>query len=210
VEPQFEVCCFYQYAGGLVLVLASEMKLAEKVAWRIGSKWSAVEIDDLTSHLYLWLVENNRALERWRQEASDGKLYVSLRREAAKYCAREQAARVGRPIAVDNFYTTDLVERALPYIFEDTPQTAVAVNPVTGAPNNVPGEYDVALNLLTDIRQTFYGLNPDIQEVLAWRFRDGLTFEEIGELKGITKDGGKKSVDRAVFRLVNALAGEKL
>lgn len=186
------------------------MKLAEKVAWRIGSKWSAVEIDDLTSHLYLWLVENVRALERWRLEPSDGKLYVSLRREAAKYCAREQAAQVGRPIAEDNFYTANLVERALPYIFEDIPQTAVAVNPVTGAPNQVPSQFDVALNLLTDIRQTFYGLNPDIQQVLAWRFRDGLTFEEIGELKGITKDGGAKSVQRALVRLVNALAGEKL
>lgn len=196
--------------SNLVTVLPNEMKLAEKVAWRVGSKWSAVEIDDLTSHLYLWLVENTRALERWRLEASEGKLYVSLRREAAKFCAREQAARVGRPITENNFYNVGLVERALPFIFEDTPQTTVAQNPVTGQPVSVPSEYDVALNLLTDIRQTFHGLNPDVKEVLAWRFRDGLTFEEIGELKGITKDGGKKSVDRAVIRLVNALAGEKL
>lgn len=201
---------YYSNESNLVTVLPNEMKLAEKVAWRIGSKWSSVEIDDLTSHLYLWLVENTRALERWRLEASDGKLYVSLRREAAKYCAREQAARVGRPIMENNFYTEALVERALPFIFEDIPQTTVAQNPVTGAPVNVPAEYDVALNLLTDIRQTFYGLNPDIREVLAWRFRDGLTYEEIGELKGITKDGGAKSVNRAVMRLVAALAGEKL
>lgn len=205
--------CPFEYCNNesnLVTVLPNEMKLAEKVAWRVGSKWSAVEIDDLTSHLYLWLVENTRALERWRLEASDGKLYVSLRREAAKFCAREQAARVGRPITENNFYTIPMVERALPFIFEDTPQTTVAQNPVTGAPVSVPAEYDVALNLLTDIRQTFHGLNPDVKEVLAWRFRDGLTFEEIGELKGITKDGGKKSVDRAVVRLVSALAGEKL
>lgn len=191
-------------------VLPNEMKLAEKIAWRIGAKWSAVEIDDLTSHLYLWLVENQRALERWRLEASEGKLYVSLRREAAKYCAREQAARVGRPIQQDNFYTSGIVERALPYIFEDIPQTTVTQNPVTGAPGHIPAEYDTALNLLTDIKQSFHGLNPEVREVLAWRFRDGLTFEEIGELKSITKDGGKKSVDRAVQRLVDSLAGERL
>jgi DNA-directed RNA polymerase specialized sigma24 family protein len=191
-------------------ITPAEMKMAEKVAWRIGSKWSAVEIEDLTSHLYLWLVNNVNALERWRLESSDGKLYVSLRREAAKYCAREQAARIGRPIAEDNFYTETLVDRALPFIFEDIPQTTVTQNPVTGAPSHVPSEFDVALLVLTDIRQTYYGLNPDIQEILAWRYRDGLTFEEIGELRGITKDGAKKSVDRAVVRLVNALAGEKL
>lgn len=186
------------------------MKMAEKVAWRIGSKWDAIEIEDLTSHLYLWLVNNVAALERWRKEASDGKLYVSLRREAAKYCAREQAASIGRPINQENFYTVPLVSRALPYIFEDIPQTVVAQNPVTGVPNAMPSEAGLALLILTDIRQTYFGLNPDIREILAWRFRDGLTFEEIGELRNITKDGAKKSVDRAVIRLVNALAGEKL
>lgn len=201
----------YNHESDLVKVLPSEMKLAEKVAWRVGAKWSHVEIDDLQSHLYLWLVENQRNLERWRAEPGDnGKLYVSLRREAAKYCAKEQAARVGRPIASDNFYTPTLVERALPFVWEDTPQTSVAENPVTGRPHTAGTDYDVALTILTDIRQTYHGLNPEIQTVLAWRFRDGLTLEEIGELKGITKDGGAKAVSRAVQRLVDALAGERL
>lgn len=192
-------------------VLQTEIRLADKVAWRVGSKWAAVEVDDLQSHLYLWLCENVRNLERWRAEPGDnGKLYVSLRREAARYCAREQAARVGQPIAKDNFYNVPLVERALPFIFEDIPQTQVAENPVTGRPATMPTEFDNALTILTDIRQTYYGLNPEIQQVLAWRFRDGLTFEEIGELKGITKDGGKKSVDRGLARFVDSLAGDRL
>lgn len=192
------------------MVTEAEMKLAEKVAWRIGSKWSAVEIDDLQQHLFLWLVQNTKALERWRTEpGNNGKLYVSLRREAAKYCAREQAARIGQPLVTDNFYTTDLVTRALPFIFEDTPQTVVAENPVTGKPNDHSTDYNLAVTILTDIRQMFYGLNPEVKQVLGWRFCDGLTFEEIGELKGITKDGGKKAVDRGVQRLVDALAGNR-
>ena len=192
-------------------VLQTEIKLAEKVAWRVGSRWAAVDIDDLQQHLYLWLFENLRALERWRGEPGDnGKLYVSLRREAAKFCAREQAAAIGQPLQQDNFYTAGMVERALPFIFEDTPQTTVGENPVTGKPNSVPESYDTALAILTDIRQTFYGLNPEVQTVLAWRFRDGLTYEEIGELKGISKEGGAKAVQRALQRLVDALAGDSL
>lgn len=192
-------------------VLDSEFRLAAKVAWRIGSKWSAVEIDDLQQHLYLWMCENVRNLERWRTQPGDnGALYVSLRREAARFCAREQAAAVGRPIGADNFYKPDLVERALPFIFEDIPQTSVAENPLTGQASNVPTEFDNALIILTDIKQTYYGLNPEIQQTLAWRFRDGLTYEEIGELRGISKDGGAKAVQRAVQRLVDALAGERL
>lgn len=192
-------------------VTHSEIRLAEKVAWRVGSKWSAVEQDDLQQHLFLWMSENKRNLERWRLEPGDnGKLYVSLRREAAKYCAREQAARVNQPIHKDNFYNIGMVERALPFIFEDVPQTAVSENPVSGALGSVPSEFDNALVILTDIRQTYHGLNPELKQILAWRFRDGLTYEEIGELRDITKDGAKKACDRAVSRLVDALAGNPL
>jgi DNA-directed RNA polymerase specialized sigma24 family protein len=188
----------------------NELKLAEKVAVRIGSKWSAVEIDDLTSHLYLWLVKNVRHLEKWRLEDGDGKLYVSLRSEAAKYCAREQAAAVGRPIREGNFYTPELLARALPYIFEDIPQTTVKVNPHTGQPEVSHGEPNLALTIITDIKGAFYGLHRKLQEELAWYYRDGLTYEEIGELMGLTKDGAKKRIDKAVSRLSDKLAGEPL
>jgi DNA-directed RNA polymerase specialized sigma24 family protein len=188
-----------------------ELTLAGKVAQRIGSRWSAVEIDDLISHLYLWLVEHSSQVAKWRaQEGGEGKLYVSLRREAAKYCAKEQAVAVGRPIAADNFYTPELLIRALPYLFEDTPQTTAEVNPRNGQALFVSNESGIALAIMADIRGAYYGLNPEIRQVLEWRFQDGLTFEEIGELRNITKDGAKKAVDRAVSRLSDALSGEKI
>lgn len=188
-----------------------ELKVAERVALRVGSKWSAVETDDLTSHLYLWLVTNTRALERWRAEGEgEGKLYVALRREAAKYAAKEQAARVGRPIDAGNFYNVGLVGRALPFIFEESPQTVVAENPVTGQAFEPAGDSGLALTILTDIRSAFYGLNREIRQVLEWRYRDGLTYEEIGELKSLTKQGAKKQVDRGVSRLVDALGGDAI
>lgn len=188
-----------------------ELQVAERVAARIGSRWSAVEVDDLTGHLYLWLLTNIKTVERWRgEEGGNGKLYVSLRREAAKYSAKEQAARVGRPIQEGNYYNRDLLHRALPYIFEDTPQTDVRVNPVTGQAESVPSNFDHALTLLADIKGAFYGLNREQKTVLEWRYRDGLTFEEIGELRNITKDGAKKQVERALGRLVDSLAGERL
>lgn len=184
----------------------SELRTAERVAQRVGGKWSAVEVDDLTSHLYLWLVQNNKNVERWRNEdQGEGKLYVALRREAAKYSAKEQAQRVGRPITNGNFYTPDMLARALPFMFEETPQTMVAENPVTGVPATIPSEFGNAVAIFADIRGAFYGLNPDVRATLRLRFRDGLSFEEIGEIKGITKDGAKKQVDRGLQRLADAL-----
>ena len=188
-----------------------ELMLAGKIAQRIGSRWSAVEIDDLTSHLYLWLVEHSTQLAKWReQEGGEGKLYVSLRREAAKYCAKEQAVAVGRPIAADNFYTPELLIRALPYVFEETPQTTAQINPRTGQALYVNGESNFALAIMADIRGAYYGLNTEVRQVLEWRFQDGLTYEEIGELRNITKDGAKKAVDRAVSRLSDSLSGERI
>jgi DNA-directed RNA polymerase specialized sigma24 family protein len=188
---------------------ARELGVAERVARRIGQKWSLVEEDDLTSHLYLWILTNESAVARWRSESSgEGKLYVALRREAAKYCAKEQAARVGRPLNDGNFYTSEIVSRALPFIFEDAPETIVLENPVTGQTNHSVGEYGLGQAILADIQGSFYGLNPDVQTVLEWRFRDGLTFDEIGDLREITPRGAKKQVDRAVSRLVEALSGE--
>lgn len=192
-------------------VNSHELEIADKVAQRIGSRWSAVEVEDLNSFLYLWLVEHNEAVKRWRDEPmGNGKLYVALRREAAKYCAAEQAARVGRPINADNFYTPKLLERALPYLFEDVPQSTIRIDPRTGKPQEGGQEYDQAVTIMADIRGAYYGLNKEVQETLALRFRDGLTYEEIGELRSLTKDGALKQVQRALERLSNALSGQRL
>lgn len=186
-----------------------EMKLAEKIGRRAASRWSAVDSDDVISHLYLWIVENYTVVSRWRtEEGGESKLFVSLRREAAKYCAKEQTIKVGRPLRANNFYTVAMLERALPFIFEETPQTVVLENPVTGQTygSGSPSDFGNAVAILADIKGTFYGLNREIREVLELRFRDGLTFEELGDLAGISKVAAKKRVDRALERLCDALA----
>lgn len=190
-----------------------EMKLAERVGKRAASRWSAVDADDVISHLYLWIASNTEAVSRWRvDESGEAKLFVTLRREAAKFCASEQQHSAGKPIRSQNFYTADLLARALPFIFEETPVTTAKENPMNGQTYSAGGPEDFgnAAAILADIRGAFYGLNRDIRHVLELRFRDGLTLEEIGELSGLTKVGVKKRVDRALDRLCDALSGERL
>lgn len=191
----------------------AEMRVAERVGRRAASRWTAADSDDVISQLYLWVVENPVPVQRWRDEdGGEAKLYVSLRREAAKFCAREQQVQVGRPIRAENFYNVDMLSRALPFAFEDSPQTVVAENPVTGqtSVSGTPGDFGNAVAILADIRGALYGLNREIREVLELRFRDGLTLEEIGELAGMSKVGAKKRVDRALDRLCDVLSGERL
>lgn len=185
-----------------------EIALARKVAWRAAAKWRGVDADDVTSHLFLWMCENTRYLREWRQDDGNGRLYVSLRREAAKFCAAEQANRVNRPIDEDNFYTPEVVARALPFVFEGVPQNLATVNPTTGEAVGRVEATSRAQVIILDIGQAYNGLPAELREVLAWRFCDGLTFEEIGELRSLTKDGAKKQVDRAVRRLCDVLVGQ--
>lgn len=195
------------------MITPQEMKVAERVGRRAASRWKAAEQDDVISHLYLWIAENPKTMDRWRSEESgDKKLFVTLRREAAKFCAHEQQVQVGRPIREENFYTFAILTRALPYMFEDVPVSVALENPVTGQSygSGTASDFGNAAAIMADIKGAFYGLNKEMQEVIELRFRDGLTYEEIGELDGISKVGAKKRVDRAVERLRDALSGDRI
>jgi RNA polymerase sigma factor (sigma-70 family) len=188
------------------LLTAEELSTASKVGHVIGSKWSAVDAEDVTAELYLWLVKHVHHVERWRSEPhGKAKLYVTLRREAAKYCAREQAVSNGAPLRQNRVYTVEVLERALPYVWEETPQTVVAEHPMTGQPLNVPYEANLAVSVMGEIRSEFYGLPADLKHCLTLRFRDGLTYEEIAPLIGLTKDGALKRVQRGLSRLSDLL-----
>lgn len=192
-------------------VRSEELKLARDIARRVGSRWSLIENEDLESVLTLWLFEHDKNVTRWRDEERGwGKLFVTLKREALKYCARETAVKVGQPITRDNFYNEAMLTRALPFLFEAWPETVVRQNGNTHEPMEKPFEFNNALTIMADISGAFYGLTADIREVLEWRFRDGLTFDEIATLKSITKEGASKMVERGVKRLCDKLAGERL
>jgi RNA polymerase sigma factor (sigma-70 family) len=159
------------------------------------------------------MAENGKTMDRWRDEpGGEAKLFVTLRREAAKFCAHEQQVQVGRPIRQENFYSIGMLTRALPYVFEEVPVSTAMENPVTGQTyaTGSSADFGNAVAIMADIQGAFYGLNREIREVLELRFRDGLTYDEIGELAGISKVGAKKRVDRAIERLHDALSGDRI
>lgn len=193
------------------MVTPEEMQLAAKVARRVGSKWVSVELDDLTSHLYLWMCTNSKAVARYRtEEGGQGKLWVALRREAGKYCPAETAHKIGQPLETSSIYTAEVLDEVLPYMFQEWPQSVVQVNPVTGYANvsSNPEDYGNAAAILADVTVCFHGLPKDDKRVLEYRYSQDLTYAEIGELENITKDGAKKRCARAVSRLAQALAGK--
>lgn len=191
-----------------------EIALARRIARRSASKWSLVEYDDLASELVLWLFEHGDTVTRYREAEAEGKLFVALRRQASKYCARVQAERSGGALATDSQWTTGQIQRALPFIFEDIPQSlvqTVAYRGDNGEPFEVPlnysGTHSEALALVTDLRAAFYEMPEEVKETITLHFRDGMSFAEMGRLTGLTREASRKRVQRAVTRLRAFLDG---
>lgn len=173
-----------------------ELTLIKKVANNIGKKWH-VDVEDLSQHLTLFLLESWRAVERWRKQTGDGSLYVSLRREAGKYCAKEKEKQLGEPIDKNNMYTVDVVKRVLPFIWEITEQ----------AKGNMVGEQQTAMAVLADVSGAYYGMSNADRTLLELRFKDGLSYNDIGERYKIKPDAARVKVNRTLQKLTSKLAG---
>lgn len=184
---------------------SKELLLAEAVSKNVARKWVSIEQEDLRQHLFLWMLEHTDQVERFRADEGDGRLYVSLRNEALRYAVKETQQVVNRPVDEDDFYTFDIVKKALPFIFQTTAQTVVRVNPVTGQALARPTESGVGATIMLDLKQAFNELDGDDKRVLRWRYDDDLTLDDIAILLQITRDGAKKKVDRSITRLLGYL-----
>ncbi|HLP97637.1 MAG TPA: sigma-70 family RNA polymerase sigma factor [Sideroxyarcus sp.] len=184
----------------LILVRDSEIALARKVAASTARRWRLVDRDDLTSALLLWLFEHAEQVERYRNEAAEPKLYVALRREAAKWCAKETREVTGQPLDYHDEYTSEQVVRAMPYVFEDTPVT-------TARDADNVDDHSSALAIMTDFKNAYRDQPADVKEILALRFRDGLTEQQIAELTGASQPTVHRRVKRAVERVRRTLCG---
>lgn len=192
-------------------VLPNELALAERIAKRMAPKWSAVEREDLQSVLTLWLLERPHVLERYRKEpGGEGKLYVALYRAAQKYCVAEQEVSNGSPLGEDG-YRLEEIANALPFIFDQSNMavTETRINPNTGAPIGSTFESNTLLDLMVDLRSAFARLTKEQQDILAMRFRDGLSLAEVAEVYDITKMAAANRIARAIKSMQNKLNGQR-
>ncbi len=189
----------------------NEYRLANLIATRTSQRWRSVELDEIKSTLYLWLMENFATVERYRiEEAGEAKLFTAMQREANKFSAAEQQIKVGRGLRDDNEYSLEQVMRLLPYMFQDWPQSVVKENPVTNqtyATAN-PEKYGNALAMLLDVKTQFERLSKGPQNMIRMRYELELTLKEMSDLLEISEMAVKKRLDRALKYLVDALAGK--
>jgi RNA polymerase sigma factor (sigma-70 family) len=185
-----------------------EMKTAEAVARRQASKWKNVDREDLTSEMYLWLVTKYNTVERYRTEqAGNAKLYTALNREAIRYCMKEQAYKNGEHKLTikhtNRSYTFNQVKNAIPYIWEyrDIITSTPIVNPQTDTLVGDLQHTESILDLMLELETAVKKLTEVEQMIVEYRFREGKSFIEIGQLLGISKDSARMKVNRLINKL---------
>lgn len=169
--------------------------LAQQVALMVASKWSLVDVQDVEAELFLWLVENEHHVDAYRVNDDVGKLVVALKRHAIAFCVKEQTIRQGGALMETSDYSAEQVERVLPFVYLDTPQTIV------NEFEKHHGDHSLSLAIMADVKSALIALPEDMKETLTQRFYLKLTFQEMGDIAGITKRAAKKRVDRAILEL---------
>jgi RNA polymerase sigma factor (sigma-70 family) len=180
-------------------VTQNELTLAKQIGWQVGRRWSAVEIEDLRSHLVLWLFEHPERVERFRtKENGKSQLGMALKSEALRYCTKEAAARQGKSIERNDFYSQEVVRRALPFMFEAGFETKVRQDPHTGKVLDRPFSTGDAQAIMADIKRAFTALPPQNQMVLELRYQDDLTIADVGKRLQISHQAIDQIVDKSI------------
>lgn len=190
-----------------------ELLSARRVAKSVSNKWSSVTTDEVEAHLYLWLCENYRYVERYRHEGKHGqnKLRLALARAATKHAIKEQEEQTGYGITTGAVYTADQIKKALPYIWEHPDMATTVITNEEGMAYE-PVQYDSAAEtaraVLSDVSGAYYSLTKPDQRILAQRYLQGLTYQQIADVTGSTREAERKHVTRAIDRLLRRIGSE--
>jgi RNA polymerase sigma factor (sigma-70 family) len=177
----------------------SDMQLAKQVGWQVGRRWPSIEIEDLRQHLILWLFEHVEQVSRFRErENGKAQLALSLKREALRYCTKESAERQGKSVERNDFYTEEVIERALPFLFQAGFEMRVRQDPNTG--RAVDRQFDTgdARAIMSDLQRAYKSLPPQNAMVLELRYQEDLTLEDVGRRLEMSKQAIEQSVARSV------------
>ena len=187
-------------------ITADEFRIALSIAKRFSRQWATIDYQDLNSELLLWMLEHYEIIYKWRGfVGGEGELVVALKRVAARYCANETEANVHRPLDIDFRYTYEQIERGLPYVWLDRPQTIAIRHEASSSEDSTN-----ALAVIADLDFAFQSLNLDYQTILKWRYQLNLGLKEIGELLGISDRAAQARIYRAIKKLQSELGGPPL
>lgn len=188
--------------------------LVEKAARAAHSSFpSHHDVDDTTQAIYLWVVEKENTIRDiiTNTERPEGVLYNLMVKVANSHLKEEDQATYHYSEEDAFYYSTSLIKSILEVVFdhEDWQSFATALDampkgksdPAT-AGNNIASYCDVA-RAVNELEDEHYN-------VIVWRYKYHLTFEQIGAEIGASKQAAHRRHDGAVSAIQKALGKKDL
>lgn len=189
-----------------------ELNTATVIARQTARKWRLTDFEDIQAELYEWLVvkASKGILERYRGEQyGEQKLYTALNRYATKYAIKETETITGQKLMPYNdkgeqyTYSIENITNALPYLwdYEHMKLNDSVENPITGEALHYGNNDNIIEDIMVSIKIALSQLNYSEQLLLEFKYRDGKTYRQIGEMLHIKEDASRMRIKRLIEKL---------
>lgn len=182
-----------------------------------------IERDDIEQSLWLWFATHPNKIREWTKiddKKQAEKLFArSLRNAASDYCQKEKAAKEGYSFDDNFFYTKSLVENILPYMIKSESDEDIDLEAtldlvmqdlgLTKGGGSAAAEHGNYLAFFSDIKNAFYKLPEDKQNVLRLRYTDDLTYTQLAGIINQSSNTARMKTERALNHLIRMLGGPK-
>lgn len=170
---------------------------------------SYISQDDTEQAIWLYILQKRGAIERLlRQEPWEAMLRTTITKVAHTHCLKEEGAVNGYSSDDTFFYSIAVLETLLPDVFDhenwQSFQSFGDGQPREKVQANMTGDRTA---MLADVSRELSKLPEDQYNTLVWRYKYHLSSEELGTELGITRQGARSKVTRALGALQRALGG---
>jgi len=174
-----------------IKITNTEMRIAKQIAKKMGYNWR-MDNEDIEQQLMVWMLENQKYVLKYRQNPGDGQITKVLKQKAAAYCAEETIKK-----DEVRMYTKETVKNMLKAMWDTTEEAKADSLARTGR----------LLTTLLLIENLYKDCTEQEQLMLALRFRDDLTYAQIGKQLNISTPAAQKRTDRLLEKMTNVLGG---
>ena len=173
------------------------------------------DADDLRAEVVLWMMRRPDRIEKFLDPEEFGevkRLWHSIcYRRMQEFVVRERLARTGGKASDHYFYTASVVEELLPLAWEVSDRVFNVVNedsPDVRRNRTMPSEGNTHAAAMADVLAALESQPEGDIEALRLRYHEGLTFDDLGALWGVTATQASRRIKRMLENVIDCLGGE--
>ena len=188
-------------------IIAPAVKRAASAA---ASKFpSHHDVRDVEQTLYVWIMENKKTVSELveKSQGSDQLLVNLMTKAALSYLKKEDAAAYGYDEEDVYSYSVDLIKSILQIVFrhEDWQSLSQAIGDGQPRQRSEPATAGNNLASYADVSRAVSSLSDDHYNLILWRYKYELTWDQVGQELGITRQAAQQRHETALKALQRAL-----